>query len=238
MVSPHPQLKKVTDRVIERSKPTRAAYLARIDDAPHGQFPARARCRAPTWRTASPASTANDKFAASRQCASRTSPSSPSYNDMLSAHQPFERFPRHHQAGRARGRRRRAVRRRRAGDVRRRHAGPAGHGAVAVHARRHRDGTAVALSHNMFDAALCLGVCDKIVPGLLIGALHVRPPAGDLRAGRADADRPVQQGEGRSPPAVRRRQGRPRRAARGGSRRRTTRPAPARSTAPPTATRC
>ena len=31
--------------------------------------------------------------------------------------------------------------------------------------------TAVALSHNMFDAALCLGICDKIVPGLLIGAL-------------------------------------------------------------------
>src|SRR5690606_5759690 len=31
--------------------------------------------------------------------------------------------------------------------------------------------TAVALSHNMFDATLCLGVCDKIVPGLLIGAL-------------------------------------------------------------------
>ena len=32
--------------------------------------------------------------------------------------------------------------------------------------------TAVALSHNMFDAALCLGICDKIVPGLLIGALQ------------------------------------------------------------------
>ncbi len=32
--------------------------------------------------------------------------------------------------------------------------------------------TAVALTHNMFDAALCLGVCDKIVPGLLIGALQ------------------------------------------------------------------
>ncbi len=32
--------------------------------------------------------------------------------------------------------------------------------------------TAIALSHNMFDAALCLGICDKIVPGLLIGALR------------------------------------------------------------------
>jgi phosphogluconate dehydratase len=37
--------------------------------------------------------------------------------------------------------------------------------------------TAVALSHNVFDAALFLGVCDKIVPGLLIGALQFRPPA-------------------------------------------------------------
>ena len=44
--------------------------------------------------------------------------------------------------------------------------------------------TAVALSHNMFDAALCLGICDKIVPGLLIGALQVQPSAGDLRPGR------------------------------------------------------
>ena len=33
-------------------------------------------------------------------------------------------------------------------------------------------GTAIALSHDVFDAALLLGVCDKIVPGLLIGALH------------------------------------------------------------------
>ncbi len=40
MVSPHTQLQKVTDRVIERSRATRAAYLRRIDDA-QGKFPAR-----------------------------------------------------------------------------------------------------------------------------------------------------------------------------------------------------
>jgi len=50
-------------------------------------------------------------------------------------------------------------------------------------------GTAVALSHDMFDAALMLGVCDKIVPGLLIGALHfghlptVFVPAGPMPSG-------------------------------------------------------
>src|SRR4029078_2877912 len=49
--------------------------------------------------------------------------------------------------------------------------------------------TAVALTHNVFDAALCLGVCDKIVPGLLIGALAVRPlpvvffPGGPMPSG-------------------------------------------------------
>ena len=49
--------------------------------------------------------------------------------------------------------------------------------------------TAIALSHDVFDAALLLGVCDKIVPGLLIGALHfghlpcVFVPAGPMSTG-------------------------------------------------------
>ena len=42
--------------------------------------------------------------------------------------------------------------------------------------------TAVALTHDAFDGALCLGICDKIVPGLVIGAPVLRPPADDLRA--------------------------------------------------------
>ena len=51
--------------------------------------------------------------------------------------------------------------------------------------------TAVSLSHNMFDAALCLGVCDKIVPGLLIGALSfghlpmIFVPAGPMPSARS-----------------------------------------------------
>ena len=54
-------------------------------------------------------------------------------------------------------------------------------------------GTAIALSHDVFDAALLLGVCDKIVPGLLIGALHfghlpcVFVPAGPMGTGLSNS---------------------------------------------------
>ena len=98
--------------------------------------------------------------------------------------------------------------------------------------------TAVALSHDMFDAAVYLGICDKIVPGLLIGALVVRPSAGGVPAGRADAVGPRQRREIENPPALRRGQGEPRRAPGRRGRKPTTRPAPAPSTAPPTPTRC
>ena len=99
--------------------------------------------------------------------------------------------------------------------------------------------TAVALSHDTFDAALCLGICDKIVPGLLIGALTLRPPAGDLRAGRPDDLGHSQRREGQGPRSV---------YAEGKATREELleaeagvlprRRAPAPSTAPPTPTRC
>ena len=56
--------------------------------------------------------------------------------------------------------------------------------------------TAIALSHDMFDGALCLGVCDKIVPGPAHRRAGLRPPAGGLRAGRPDDLGHAQQGEG------------------------------------------
>ncbi len=98
--------------------------------------------------------------------------------------------------------------------------------------------TAVSLSHNTFDAALCLGICDKIVPGPADRRAGIRPSADDPGAGRADAVGPAEPGQGEGPPALRAGQGRPRRAARSRVRRRITPPAPAPSTAPPTATRC
>jgi phosphogluconate dehydratase len=56
-------------------------------------------------------------------------------------------------------------------------------------------GTAIALTHDVFDAALLLGVCDKIVPGLLIGALHfghlpmVFVPAGPMSTGLSNNEK-------------------------------------------------
>ena len=111
------------------------------------------------------------------------------YNDMLSAHQPFETYPN--------------IIKQALNEI-----GAVGQVAGGVPAMCDgvtqgqpgmelslfsRDAiamaTAIALSHNMFDAALCLGVCDKIVPGLLIGALRfghlpmIFVPAGPMRSG-------------------------------------------------------
>src|SRR5512140_118715 len=93
------------------------------------------------------------------------------YNDMLSAHQPLERFP--------------AIIKAAAREVGATAQYAGGVPAMCDGVTQGRPGmelslfsrdviaqaTAIALSHNMFDAVLCLGVCDKIVPGLLIGAL-------------------------------------------------------------------
>ena len=97
--------------------------------------------------------------------------------------------------------------------------------------------TAIALSHDMFDGALMLGVCDKIVPGLLIGALSfghlptVFVPAGPMESGLPNGEKAAS--ASCTPRA--------RSAATSCSRprpRRTTRPAPAPSTAPRTPTSC
>ena len=98
--------------------------------------------------------------------------------------------------------------------------------------------TAVSLSHDMFDGALMLGICDKIVPGLVIGRLAfghlptIFVPAGPMPSGMS------QQREDPDPAALRRGQGRPDRAARGRERVLPFGPAPVPSTAPRTPTRC
>lgn len=117
------------------------------------------------------------------------------YNDMLSAHQPFENYPdRIRAAAQANG----AVAQF-AGGV----------PAMCDGVTQGQDGmdlslfsrdviamsTAIALSHNMFDAAVCLGICDKIVPGLLIGALsfgHLPAafiPAGPMVSGLSNKEK-------------------------------------------------
>ncbi|WP_244815227.1 phosphogluconate dehydratase [Caballeronia sp. Lep1P3] len=193
MVSPHPQLKKVTDRVIERSKATRAAYLARIDAA-HGKFPARGALSCANLAHGFAGLEGQEKFAIKAVREPNIGIVS-SYNEMLSAHAPYKSFP----------------------DIIKQAARE--HGGIAQFAGgvpAMCDGitqgnagmelslfsreviamsTAVALTHNMFDAALCLGVCDKIVPGLAIGALQfghlptIFVPAGPMTSGLTNDDK-------------------------------------------------
>jgi phosphogluconate dehydratase len=166
----HPVVEKVTQRIIKRSRPSRQAYLAHLDAA-RVQGVQRGTLACTNLAHGFAAFPANDKLKLREQKQPSVAIVS-SYNDMLSAHQPFEYFPKVIKD---------AVR-----EV----------GAVAQFAGGvpamcdgvtqgqpgmelslfSRDtiamSTAIAMSHNMFDAALYLGICDKIVPGLLIGALH------------------------------------------------------------------
>jgi phosphogluconate dehydratase len=166
----HPVVEKVTQRIIQRSRPSRQAYLAHLDAA-RVKGVQRGTLACTNLAHGFAAFPANDKLKLREQKQPSVAIVS-SYNDMLSAHQPFETFPKVIKD---------AVR-----EI----------GAVAQFAGGvpamcdgvtqgqpgmelslfSRDtiamSTAIALSHNMFDAALYLGICDKIVPGLLIGALH------------------------------------------------------------------
>jgi phosphogluconate dehydratase len=183
----HPTVAQLTERIRQRSAATRAAYLQRI--ARWGQRPPGARrlgCANVAHAVAGvPAS---DKL---RIVESRGPNLGivTAYNDMLSAHQPYEAFP----AWLRDEARRHGATAQVAGGV------PAmcdgvtqGYAGMEL-SLFSRDviaqATAVALSHDVFDGALLLGVCDKIVPGLLIGALHFGHlpcafvPAGPMSSG-------------------------------------------------------
>jgi phosphogluconate dehydratase len=178
---------EVTERIQRRSRETRAAYLERMHRA-EGEGPTRVALSCSNLAHGFAACGSADKNALAGDVAPNIAIIS-AYNDMLSAHQPFETYP----------------------EIIKKAA--AGKGAVAQFAggvpamcdgvTQGQDGmdlslfsrdvialsTAVALSHNMFDAAVCLGICDKIVPGLLIGALSfghlpvVFVPAGPMPTG-------------------------------------------------------
>jgi phosphogluconate dehydratase len=180
-------IERVTARIQERSETSRAAYLARIHAASN-EGPTRSSLSCSNLAHGMAASREQDKDSLAGNLRANIGIVS-AYNDMLSAHQPFEEYP--------------ALIKQAA----------AQQGAVAQFAggvpamcdgvTQGQDGmdlslfsrdviamsTAVALSHNMFDAAVCLGVCDKIVPGLLIGALSfghlpvVFIPAGPMVSG-------------------------------------------------------
>ncbi|MDE2565874.1 MAG: phosphogluconate dehydratase [Burkholderiales bacterium] len=180
-------LAEVTQRIVQRSAATRAAYLARIDRlAQRRPGPERMGCANVAHAFA--ALPGNDKLRVVAEKGPHIGIVT-AYNDMLSAHQPYEGFP----ALIREEARRHGATAQVAGGV------PAMCDGVTQGlpgmelSLFSRDtiamGTAIALTHDVFDAALLLGVCDKIVPGLLIGALHfghlpcVFVPAGPMSSG-------------------------------------------------------
>ena len=178
---------QVTQRIRERSAPLRQAYLARVAAAAQ-RARGSDRMGCANVAHAFAAMPAEDKFRIVAERAPHIGVVT-AYNDMLSAHQPYEGFP----ALIRDEAHRRGATVQVAGGV------PAMCDGVTQGlpgmelSLFSRDtiamGTAVALTHDVFDAALLLGVCDKIVPGLLIGALHfghlpcVFVPAGPMSTG-------------------------------------------------------
>ncbi len=189
----HAVLSEVTDRIIEKSRPYRRTYLDHLETA-RRQGVQRGALSCTNLAHGFAAFPANDKLKLKQQKNPSVAIVS-SYNDMLSAHQPFERFPQIIKD---------AVRE--AGGVAQ-FAG--GTPAMCDGVTQGQPGmelslfsrdtiamaTAVALSHNMFDAAVYLGICDKIVPGLLIGALHfghlpaVFIPGGPMTSGMSNPEK-------------------------------------------------
>ena len=183
----NPKIAEVTARIVERSHGSRADYLARMDAA-------RAQGRGSHLMSCGNLAHA---FAASPLMDKRLLKEGQAvnigivnaYNDMLSAHQPLGAYPEIIKAAAREERSTAQV----AGGV----------PAMCDGVTQGQPGmelslfsrevialsTAVALSHNMFDAAMCLGVCDKIVPGLVIGALSfghlpiIFAPAGPMTSG-------------------------------------------------------
>ncbi|HTT10671.1 MAG TPA: phosphogluconate dehydratase [Burkholderiaceae bacterium] len=186
-------VQRVTDRIRNRSRPTREVYLAHIEHAA-SKKPARAALSCTNFAHGFAAFEANDKLTL-RQARKPNIGIVSAYNDMLSAHQPFERFPQIiKNAAREAG----AVAQFAGGTPAMCDGVTQGEPGMEL-SLFSRDviamSTAVALSHNMFDAVLCLGICDKIVPGLVIGALHfghlptILVPGGPMTSGMSNAEK-------------------------------------------------
>ncbi|NRA83690.1 MAG: phosphogluconate dehydratase [Gammaproteobacteria bacterium] len=183
----NPVIEQVTQRIIERSKLTRQAYLAKI---------AAARSKGPMRQVLSCGNFAHGVAACGQDVKDDLKSLTKSniaivssYNDMLSAHQPYETYPTQLKAAIARE-----------GSVAQFVSGVP---AMCDGVTQGQPGmelsllsrdviamtTAIGLSHNMFDGTLMLGICDKIVPGLLLGALSfghlpmIFVPAGPMSSG-------------------------------------------------------
>lgn len=183
----HPVMLRVTKRIAERSRDSRQAYLERITNAASNTVH-RSQLACGNLAHGFAACQPEDKAALKSMLRNNIAIIT-SYNDMLSAHQPYETYPEQirkalHSVG--------AV-----GQV------AGGVPAMCDGVTQGQDGmelsllsreviamsAAVGLSHNMFDGALYLGVCDKIVPGLVMAALSfghlpaVFVPSGPMSSG-------------------------------------------------------
>jgi phosphogluconate dehydratase len=189
----HEVVAEVTERIKARSRDARADYLGRMEAA-RQTGSGRAKLSCANFAHAFAAEAPGDKLRLMDPDAPNIAIVS-AYNDMLSAHQPFERFPPLiREAAREAGATAQV-----AGGV----------PAMCDGVTQGRPGmelslfsrdviamaTAVALTHDAFDAALCLGVCDKIVPGLVMGALAfghlpvIFVPAGPMQSGLSNAEK-------------------------------------------------
>ncbi|HEY0940596.1 MAG TPA: phosphogluconate dehydratase [Steroidobacter sp.] len=184
----HERVRSVTERIRERSQLTRSSYLERMREAQRENKPIRAGLSCTNLAHGFAAMDTQDKETL-RGARWPNLAIVSSYNDMLSAHRPLERYPELLKlAAREVG----AVAQF-AGGVPAMCDGVTQGQAGMELSLFSRDviamSTAIALSHNMFDATLCLGVCDKIVPGLLMGALTfghlptIFVPAGPMTSG-------------------------------------------------------
>ncbi|WP_434773462.1 phosphogluconate dehydratase [Pseudomonas entomophila] len=189
----HPRILEVTERLIARSRRTRERYLSLIDAAA-SDGPVRASLQCANFAHGVAGCGSEDKQRLRLMNAANVAIVS-AYNDMLSAHQPYQYFP--EQIKQAL-----------------REIGSVGQFAGGVPAMC--DGvtqgepgmelaiasreviamsTAIALSHNLFDATLLLGICDKIVPGLMMGALRfghlptVFVPGGPMPSGLSNKEK-------------------------------------------------
>ena len=188
----HPTLATVTDRIRTRSAETRRAYLERCQRA-IDQDPARAHLSCGNMAHAVAAS-GSDKSAITEERGGNIGIIT-SYNDMLSAHQPFEHFP--------------EIIKSAARDAGGTAQVAGGVPAMCDGVTQGREGmelslfsrdvialaAGVGLSHNCFDAVVYLGVCDKIVPGLVMAAASfghlpsIFAPAGPMISGMPNADK-------------------------------------------------
>jgi phosphogluconate dehydratase len=192
-MKPHPVITSVTERIRERSAPRRAAYLRQVDEAA-AQERGADRMGCANVAHAFAGLPQNDKFRVVTEKAPNIGIVN-AYNDMLSAHAPLGRFP---DVIKDEARRLGATAQV-AGGVPAMCDGVTQGTAGMELSLFSRDviamATAVSLSHDVFDAALMLGICDKIVPGLLIGALHfghlptVFVPGGPMPSGLSNSDK-------------------------------------------------